>query len=44
MRRLRIEAERTGQVLSSDDVKFFEERKFYGGGLQKRDEEAVVGK
>jgi MFS family permease len=43
VRRLRIEARRTGQVLSGDDVKFFEERKFYGG-LQKRDEEAVVGK
>jgi hypothetical protein len=43
VRRLRIEAERKGQVLSHDDVKYFEERKFYGG-LQKRDEEAVVGK
>jgi len=42
VRRLRIEAERVGQVLSGDDVKYFEERHFYGG-LQK-DEEAVVGK
>ena len=31
------------EVLSGDDVKFFEEREFYGR-LQKKDEEAVVGK
>ena len=43
VRRLRIQAESTGQMLSGDDVKFFEEREFYGR-LQKKDEEAVVGK
>lgn len=43
VRRLRIKAEKNGEVLSADDVKFFDERKFYGG-LQKNEEGAVDGK
>ncbi|KAH8661599.1 permease of the major facilitator superfamily [Tricladium varicosporioides] len=31
IRRLRIKAERNGEVFASDDVKVFEERKFYAG-------------
>jgi MFS family permease len=42
VRRLRIQAEKSGEVLSNDDVKYFDERQFYGG-LHKRDGEGVTG-
>jgi hypothetical protein len=35
VRRLRIQAEKAGEVLSNDDVRYFDERQFYGG-LHKR--------
>lgn len=41
VRRLRIRAEKSGEVLSNDDVKYFDERQFYGG-LHKRDGEGVT--
>ena len=39
VRRLRQKAEKEGRVLADDDVKVFEERKFYGG-LRKKDDSA----
>lgn len=38
IRRLRIEAERSGVVFGEDDVRVYEERTFYGG-LGKKDRE-----
>jgi hypothetical protein len=35
IRRLRIKTERDGKIFADDDVKVFEERKFYGRGLTK---------
>ena len=42
MRRLRIQAEKAGEVLSNDDVRYFDERQFYGG-LHKRGGDGVTG-
>lgn len=36
IRRLRIKSEREGAMFADDDVKVFEERKFYGAGFAKR--------
>ena len=36
IRRLRINAERGGNMFAEDDVKVFEERRFYGKGLSKK--------
>ncbi|KAF2803254.1 permease of the major facilitator superfamily [Mytilinidion resinicola] len=41
IRRLRIKAGRENRIFAEDDVKVYEERKFYGG-LTKRGEEEVV--
>jgi hypothetical protein len=41
VRRLRIQAEKSGEVLSNDDVKYFGERQFYGG-LHKKDGEGAT--
>ncbi len=35
IRRLRIKAEKSGNMYAEDDVKVFEERKFYGKGLSR---------
>jgi hypothetical protein len=35
IRRLRIQAERSGKVYAEDDIRVFEERRFYGAGLVK---------
>ena len=41
IRKLRIQAERTGQIYAEDDIKVFEARTFYGTGLIKK--KAAVG-
>ena len=42
IKRLRIAAEKQGHVYGEDDVKVFEERKFYAGIIHKKDEAEVV--
>ncbi|KAK3621208.1 hypothetical protein LTR56_022918 [Elasticomyces elasticus] len=42
IRRLRIKAEKHGEVYGEDDVKVADERKFYGGLVHKKDEAEVV--
>jgi hypothetical protein len=42
IKRLRIAKEKDGEVYGADDVRVYEERKFYGGVLHKRDEAEVV--
>lgn len=37
IRRLRIKSEKQGTVFAEEDVKVFEERKFYGKGLTKKE-------
>ena len=41
IRRLRMEAEKKGEVLGDDDVKVVQERQFYGG-LRKKNEIAAT--
>lgn len=41
IRRLRIKAEKKGNMFADDDIRVFEERKFYGG-LVKRNDVAVA--
>jgi hypothetical protein len=42
IRRLRIKAEKKGSMFAGDDIKVFEERKFYGGLVKRSDVVAVV--
>lgn len=37
IRRLRIKSEKGGKMYADDDVKVFEERKFYGAGFVKKE-------